>query len=65
MTTTFALEWLDGEFTDLWTTGQFADKDTPGPLAISPMIELRSVMDAGEPMTTTQADYKDPDRWWL
>ena len=53
MTSTPALEWLDDEFTDLWTTEQFLDKHTPGPLAINPMIELRSVMDAGEPMTIT------------
>jgi hypothetical protein len=65
MTSMPALDWLDDEFTGLWATGQFADKDAPGPLAINPMIDLRSVMDAGAPMAVTQADYKDPDRWWL
>jgi hypothetical protein len=65
MTSTAALDWLDDAFTELWATGDYLATDTPGPVSINPMIELRSVMDAGEPMTITQADYQDPGRWWL
>ncbi len=36
-----------------------------GPAVIRPMIQLRSIMDAGTPMTVTASDYADPERWWL
>ena len=42
-----------------------APTKAPGPAVIRPMIELISVMDAGEPMRVTSADYADPGRWWL
>jgi hypothetical protein len=41
------------------------DVKAPGPAVIKPMIQLRSIMDAGTPMTVTAADYADPERWWL
>jgi hypothetical protein len=36
-----------------------------GPSEIRPMIELLSVMDAGQPMRVTRSDYADPERRWL
>jgi hypothetical protein len=30
-----------------------------------PIFTLKSDMDPGEPMNIRQADYADPDRWWL
>ena len=36
-----------------------------GPRTIRPIVQLLSVMDAGQPMTVTSADYADPQRWWL
>jgi hypothetical protein len=42
-----------------------AGTKAPGPAVIKPMIQLRSVMDPGQPMTVTSADYADPERWWL
>jgi hypothetical protein len=65
MTSTPALEWLEDQFTDLSTTWGFPDTKTPGTAVIKPMIQLRSVMDAGKPMTVTSADYAGPQRWWL
>ena len=64
MTSTPALDWLDAEFAghsliDVRDTGE------PGPAVIKPMIQLRSVMDGGTPMTVTSSDYADPERWWL
>ena len=41
------------------------DPQWHGPSAVRPMIEFLSVMDAGEPMSVTPADYHDPERWWL
>jgi len=36
-----------------------------GPSVIQPIIQLKSLMDAGAPMQIRQADYSDPERWWL
>lgn len=36
-----------------------------GSSSIRPMIELLSVMDAGQPMRVIPQDYADPERWWL
>jgi hypothetical protein len=36
-----------------------------GPSEIRPMIELLSVMDAGQSMRVTRSDYADPERRWL
>jgi hypothetical protein len=65
MTADPAIEWLEDEFTDTWTTWDFLDKTRPGTSVIKPMIQLRSPMDAGKPMTVTAADYTDPERRWL
>jgi hypothetical protein len=65
MTSPPVLDWLEDQFTGLWTTWGFLDKRTPGTSVIKPMIQLRSIMDAGQPMTVTSADYADPERWWL
>jgi hypothetical protein len=35
------------------------------PVHVYPMIKLKSLMDAGEPMRVTAADYGDPLRRWL
>jgi hypothetical protein len=37
----------------------------PGPWSIRPMIELLSVMDAGQPMRVIPSDYADSERVWL
>ena len=62
MTSTPAIEWIEDDFTGKWETCEFLT--TPGPAVIKPMIQLRSVMEPGEAMTISQADYHDPDRWW-
>jgi hypothetical protein len=36
-----------------------------GSSSIRPMIELLSVMDAGQPMRVSLHDYADPERRWL
>jgi len=36
-----------------------------GPSEIRPMIELLSVMHAGQAMRVSRCDYADPERWWL
>jgi hypothetical protein len=36
-----------------------------GSSSIRPMIELLSVMDAGQPMRIIPSDYEDPERWCL
>ena len=41
------------------------DEHWHGPSVVRPMIQLRSLLDGGKAMTVTQADYHDPDRWWL
>ena len=41
------------------------DEHWHGPSAVRPMIQLRSLLDGGKAMTIAQADYDDPDRWWL
>ena len=41
------------------------DERWHGPAVVRPMIQLRSLLDGGTAMTITQADYHDPDRWWL
>ena len=65
MTSTLAIKWLEDQFTGLRTTWGLPDIKAPGTSVIKPMIQLRSVMDAGQPMTVTSADYADPQRWWL
>jgi hypothetical protein len=65
MTSTPAIEWLDDEFTNSWTTWSFLSTHVSGPAVIKPMVQFRSVMDAGKPMTVTASDYADPQRWWL
>ena len=63
MTTALAIEWLEDEFISKQETCDFLT--TPGPAVIKPMIQFRSVMETGKGMTIGQADYHDPDRWWL
>ncbi len=63
MTAAPAIEWLEDEFTGKQETCDFLT--APGPAVIKPMIQLRSVMDGGKAMTINQADYADPERWWL
>ena len=41
------------------------DEDWNGPSAVRPIIQLRTLLDGGTAMTVAQADYADPDRWWL
>ena len=71
MTSTPAIEWLEGEF-ERTTQLRMPDYHDPlsgqpwhGPAVIRSVIQLISVMDPGEPMNIRQADYADPDRWWL
>lgn len=41
------------------------DRQWHGPIAIRPLIQLRPALDRCAPMRVTQADYHDPERWWL
>ena len=41
------------------------DEQWSGPLLVRPMFELISPNHRCTPMRVTQADYADPDRWWL
>jgi hypothetical protein len=72
MTTPPALDWLQAELDQAirhrpWRSAD--RRDDPrwhgGPSVIRPMIQLRPITDAGEPMKVTYADYHDPERWWL
>jgi hypothetical protein len=71
MTSTPAIEWLEGQFEQ--AVKHRADhrgarqpaREWHGPSAIRPMIELLSVMETGEQMMIRPADYRDLDRWWL
>jgi hypothetical protein len=64
MTSTLTRAGIEAHITDQWTIQVF-DAKAPGPAVIKPMIQLRSIMDAGTPMRVTLADYADPERWWL
>ena len=71
MTANPVIEWLEGEF-ERTAEPRMQDFHDPlsgqpwhGPAVIRSMIQLISVMDTGEPMAVRQADYKDPQRWWL
>jgi hypothetical protein len=48
-----------------WLITEFVRKSRRIEVKGRPMIEFLSVMDAGEPMATRPADYKDDQRWWL
>ena len=71
MTTTPAIEWLNADFEDAhrryqrWLRSRTLDEDWNGPSAVRPIIQLRTLLDGGTSMTVAQADYADPDRWWL
>jgi len=66
-----ALDWLDADFDQGLERYQqklrrgALDKQWSGPLAVRLMIELISPYHRCSPMRVTQADYADPDRWWL
>jgi hypothetical protein len=71
-TTTAAVDWLDARFEEI--TRRYAGdfryaaghrKKWHGPEHVRPMIELRSVMDAGASMRVIPSDYDDPGRWPL
>jgi hypothetical protein len=64
MTSTLTRDWLNDHRADRCPICVL-DAKAPGPAVIKPMIQLRSIMDAGTPMTVTAADYADPERWWL
>ena len=65
-----AADWLLAEYD---TTGPYdpSDPDTAGDdeaaveIYVQPMFGLKSVMESGEPMRVTRADYYDYRRWWL
>jgi hypothetical protein len=69
--TSTAVEWLHADFEQGLQRYQrklrfgALDREWRGPLAVRPMIQLRSDLDRGASMRITQADYQDPDRWWL
>jgi hypothetical protein len=71
MSTRPALQWLCEEFEPALRRYQrhvrarSLDEHWHGPSVVRPMIQLRSLLDGGKAMTITQADYRDPDRWWL
>jgi hypothetical protein len=46
-------------------SGELPARWWPGPAVVRPMIQLISVMAAGVSMDIRQADYEDPERWWL
>jgi hypothetical protein len=64
-------QWLIAEFDATWAdeidTGSYdpALDEWTHPVFVAPMIKLKSLMDAGEPMRVTQADYADSLRRWL
>ena len=66
-----ALEWLIADFEQGLRRYQrklrrgALYRDWQGPIAIRPMIQLRSPLARCAPMRVTHADYHDPDRWWL
>jgi len=66
-----ALDWLDADFGQGLERYQqklrrgALGKQWSGPLAVRLMIELISPYHRCSPMRVTQADYADPDRWWL
>ena len=64
MTSTLTREGIDDHLTEQCPIC-VRDVTAPGPAVIKPMIQLRSIMDPGTPMTVTAADYADPERWWL
>jgi hypothetical protein len=72
MTANPALDWLHADFEQgLQRYEQklrrgALDRQWRGPSAIRPMIQLRPSVDHRcQPMRVTQADYHDPERWWL
>lgn len=71
MTSPTAPQWLFEEFEPALRRYQrhvrarSIDEHWHGPSVVRPMIQLRSLLDGGKAMTITQADYRDPDRWWL
>jgi hypothetical protein len=71
MTSAPATDWLEDEFerTAQPRRHDFHDplsgQPRHGPTVVRYMIQLISVLDTGEPMHVTQADYADPDRRWL
>ena len=72
MTTGLAAEWLEADFEktmkrfrrDFGGTAPSNPK-WHGPSYLRPMIQLRSLLDAGKAMRASSADYADPERWWL
>jgi len=71
MTSPAALKWLCEDFEPALRRYQrrararFLDENWHGPAIVRPMIQLRSLHDGGKAMHVTQADYHDPERWWL
>jgi hypothetical protein len=71
MTSPAALDWLRADFEQGLQRYQrklrrgALDREWRGPLAVRPMIQIRSPLDRCAPMRVTEADYHDPDRWWL
>jgi hypothetical protein len=71
MTSTPAIEWLHADFEQGLRRYErkrrrgALDREWRGPSAIRPMIQLRPSLDRCPPMRVTQADYHDPERWWL
>jgi hypothetical protein len=54
-----AAQWLLAEY-DATDTEELAD--TIGAVQIRPICTLKSLLDGGDPMRVTTADYQDPDR---
>ena len=66
-----AIDWLTADFEEGLQRYQRKlrrgrlDQEWSGPVAVRPMIQLRSLLDRCAPMRVTYADYYDPERWWL
>jgi hypothetical protein len=67
MTANPATDWLDAQFEQIVKRYRGRFRRAPGyrqwtgPAEIQPMIELKSVTDAGSPMRVFRYDYDDPD----
>jgi hypothetical protein len=58
------VQWLIEQFESA-CLDQRAQPEPARSVVIQPMYQLKSATDAGHPMSLTQADYRQPWRWWL
>lgn len=64
-----AADWLIAEFDaasfeDIFSQPEHSAEDE-WPVHPWPMLSFKSVMEPGEPMHVSRADYYDRQRWWL